>query len=294
SARKRRQLPKCVKDLYRKRWKFWKKDELPSKEEQEKWFEGILHMQRMKAATICEDVPSCSQDVKDEDPSEDSDVKEMNEARSEAENCFLSIMQKPKEEDCSMEQGNDDGIVDGAKRLLEEAHKVTSSRDELVKRVERECLRWMEKRSVTREQQLVGALAFQSSFRMLRTNTPVLAVLKAEGTDAFPVQQMSTSLGTDPECDIDLSFMSPICTAVAPHHADLVFNRVCRRFELSPVGVECVCVDGVFYSESDSTELSPSCACSSLPITPMRGTAFLRHGSIINIGCIRLIFASVF
>uniref|UniRef100_A0A0M3IAK1 PHD-type domain-containing protein n=1 Tax=Ascaris lumbricoides TaxID=6252 RepID=A0A0M3IAK1_ASCLU len=380
AGRKRHRLPRCVKDLYRKRWKFWKKEQLPSKDEQEEWkrwkfwkkeqlpskdeqeewFEMILRLQRMKAAAICQDMPSCSEEVKNEDPLEDCDMKPIDERLTRVEERIFSGVQQPKEEDCCIQPENgcqevknedpledcdmkpiderltrvEERIFSGVQqpkeedcciqpengcrifhqeeRLLNKADKVMNSRDELIKRVERECLRWMEKRTVTREQQLIGALAFQRlqqitaaskpricdqlkfDSKVLRTNVPVLAVLKAGSGDAFPVQQMRTSLGANESCDVDLTLLSPVCTAIAAHHADLVFNRVRRRFELSPVGVECICVDGVFYSESESTQLLTNCACSLLPITPMRGTAPLKHGSIINIGCVRLIFASLF
>uniref|UniRef100_F1KVK9 PHD-type domain-containing protein n=1 Tax=Ascaris suum TaxID=6253 RepID=F1KVK9_ASCSU len=312
AGRKRHRLPRCVKDLYRKRWKFWKKEQLPSKDEQEEWFEMILRLQRMKAAAICQDMPSCSEEVKNEDPLEDCDMKPIDERLTRVEERIFSGVQQPKEEDCCIQPENGCRIFHQEERLLNKADKVMNSRDELIKRVERECLRWMEKRTVTREQQLIGALAFQRlqqitaaskpricdqlkfDSKVLRTNVPVLAVLKAGSGDAFPVQQMRTSLGANESCDVDLTLLSPVCTAIAAHHADLVFNRVRRRFELSPVGVECICVDGVFYSESESTQLLTNCACSLLPITPMRGTAPLKHGSIINIGCVRLIFASLF
>uniref|UniRef100_A0A915CGU9 PHD-type domain-containing protein n=2 Tax=Parascaris univalens TaxID=6257 RepID=A0A915CGU9_PARUN len=312
AGRKRHRLPRCVKDLYRKRWKFWMKEQLPSKDEQEEWFEMILRLQRMKAAAACQEIPSCSEEVMNEDPLEGCDMKPIDERLTRVEERFFPGVQQPKEEDCCMQPENGCRIFHEEKRLLDKADKVMNSRDELIKRVERECLRWMEKGTVTREQQLVGALAFQRlqqitaaskpricdrlkfDSKVLRANVPVLAVLKAGSGDAFPVQQMRTSLGANESCDVDLTLLSPACTAIAAHHADLVFNRVRRRFELSPVGVECICVDGVFYSESESTQLRTNCACSLLPITPMRGTAPLKHGSIINIGCIRLIFASLF
>lgn len=41
-------VPECIKELYKKRWNYWKKDELPSEEEQDAWFANVIRMQKMQ------------------------------------------------------------------------------------------------------------------------------------------------------------------------------------------------------------------------------------------------------
>lgn len=61
---------------------------------------------------------------------------------------------------------------------------------------------------------------------VLKTNIPVLAVLKAPECDAFPIQKLVTTIGTNSKCDLNLTFTSPLCSAFGVHHADIVFDKV--------------------------------------------------------------------
>lgn len=55
---------------------------------------------------------------------------------------------------------------------------------------------------------------------------PVLAVLKANDMDAYPVQQVNTTIGIDSSCDFNLRKVAPLCRAIAGRHAVLLFNKV--------------------------------------------------------------------
>ncbi|MFH4973978.1 hypothetical protein AB6A40_000687 [Gnathostoma spinigerum] len=186
--------------------------------------------------------------------------------------------------------------------------------DILMKRLRRECMKWIDKAGKEhQEERLIGALALQrlqqidcqlSDFnaklpfrfnpRVLRKNRPILAVLKGKGADAFPVQQLCTTIGCGSRADVDLSQLAPMCSKIASLHGHLVFNKVCRHFELQPIGGNVVAVDGVRYSGNEPNASLPSCCCTFATIPPIAGPALLRHGCKIRIGCATLVFASLF
>ncbi|VBB34889.1 unnamed protein product [Acanthocheilonema viteae] len=125
---------------------------------------------------------------------------------------------------------------------------------------------------------------------------PVLAVLKGNDMDAYPVQQMNTAIGIDSSCDLNLRKIAPLCRAIAGRHAMLLFNKVTRRFELVLKHGNCFRVDGITYKNSDdSVKNILLCTCTgSSSVNYRHEIAYLHHGSIIDIGCARLIFASFF
>ncbi|VDK56883.1 unnamed protein product [Anisakis simplex] len=354
-GRKRHRIPKGVKDLYVKRWKFWKKDEFSTREEQGDWFDALLHMQRMRC--LADAVPSTSASsetatssridshslvsnddhVKKELITDDANKSSVSSA-SDHKFSKIKVESLDKlnldEENTKKTKSDVTSHVSDEQLLGKESddddqewevNEADGDKD-MMKRLERECVRLMSSKSRNKEQQLLGALAYQrlqqinscsnqvnstiispKQFlrfdpQVLRRNQPILAVLKADGSDAYPIQQMITSLGVDSNCLIDLSRTCSSCTAIASHHADLIFNRARRRFELSPIGMECVCVDGILYSENPTRRHLKSmnlysCSCTSSAfsqITPLSKSAPLKHGSIIKIGCIRFLFASFF
>lgn len=84
----------------------------------------ILRLQRMKAAAICQDMPSCSEEVKNEDPLEDCDMKPIDERLTRVEERIFSGVQQPKEEDCCIQPENGCRIFHQEERLLNKADKV--------------------------------------------------------------------------------------------------------------------------------------------------------------------------
>lgn len=308
-GRKRHSVPKSVKELYRKRWKYWEKEEVPVGKEQEEWFDALLRLQRMKASAILNDKKNDFED-------DGCDVKP---SSSNSAQSSYNIDYRPgsqiSSKECSRryEEKNRLTIFDIHKPNLPGSSSQIFAQDELLNRLQRECLRWMEKSTVYYEERLIGALAFQRlqqiistckprlsgelrfNQRVLKPGVPVLAVLKGDGCDPFPIQQLVTSIGSGSNSDIDLSFISPLCRATALHHADIVFNKVSRRFEMLPKQGEGIRVDGVSYSEGDFMRQNKNlCPCITNVEAFLHGAAPLRHGSVINIGCSRLIFASLF
>lgn len=61
---------------------------------------------------------------------------------------------------------------------------------------------------------------------ILQDDMPVLAVLKANDMDAYPIQQMNTTIGIDSSCDLNLRKVAPLCRAIDGRHAVLLFNKV--------------------------------------------------------------------
>lgn len=307
-GRRRVRVPKPVKELYRKRWKYWENEELPSGAEQEEWFDAVLRLQKMEAMLEC----SKQREIDSSEWKENAASCDVNGDTESGGSSVSSVSGRTCKEDGALH--NDcTGLLSVAETSSD--HCSVDCEDlivgDIVTRVGRECLRTMENPHVSREHRLMGALAFQRlqqlaslrkahcsdelkfDKRVLRANVPVLAVLKAPGCDAFPIQRLITTIGTSERCDLNLIFVSPLCSAFGVHHADIVFDKVRRRFEIHSKRGEMVLVDGVCYSDSSNGRKS-NCVCAINTNAYIRGAALLRHGSRIKIGCANFIFASFF
>ncbi|KAL4001867.1 PHD-finger family protein [Acanthocheilonema viteae] len=289
-------VPDCIKKLYETRWKRWKKDELPSEKEQDLWFRNVVRMQKMQVEL------DLSRDKTTElDEKRDISEKIPNVARESVIAETVETKQQPQSE------------------LQDDLHQQCSGLTNfvelsLLKRVRRGCLSLMEN-SENVEYRIIGSLACQRLEQLLCTaessrdikevkfekkilhdDMPVLAVLKGNDMDAYPVQQMNTAIGIDSSCDLNLRKIAPLCRAIAGRHAMLLFNKVTRRFELVLKHGNCFRVDGITYKNSDdSVKNILLCTCTgSSSVNYRHEIAYLHHGSIIDIGCARLIFASFF
>lgn len=67
-----------------------------------------------------------------------------------------------------------------------------------------------------------------------------------------------------------------------------------QKFELILKHGALARVDGIYYSINGRPAPNPCILCAADMQEMMRGSVALRHGSIIDIGCCRLIFASFF
>lgn len=79
-------------------------------------------------------------------------------------------------------------------------------------------------------------------------------------------------------------------------HVLILFFKVSRRFELLLKHGNRFRVDGITYKNNDdSTTNILLCSCTASSSANYRHEiAYLRHGSIIDIGCARLTFATFF
>ncbi|CAG9538843.1 unnamed protein product [Cercopithifilaria johnstoni] len=291
-------VPDCIKKLYETRWNHWKKDELPSEKEQDLWFRNVIRMQKMQVEL---DLSRDKSTVCGEKQDEDTCEKIPNVTRESVSAEATETKWQPHSES----QGDVHEQCSGLTNFVELS---------LLKRVRRGCLSLMEN-SESVEYRIIGSLACQRLEQLLCTaessrnikemkfekkilhdDMPVLAVLKANDMDAYPVQQVNTTIGIDSSCDLNLTKVAPLCRAIAGRHAALLFNKVTRRFELVLKHGDCFRVDGITYKSSDDSVtniLLCSCTASS-SMNYRHEIAYLHHGSIIDIGCARLIFASFF
>lgn len=157
-----------------------------------------------------------------------------------------------------------------------------------------------------------------------------LAFLKPiswDDSELILITKRTTKVGSAPACDIVLA---GDCAAISGHHLTLIFDRLEQRFELlnySPFGME---IDGVRYSMGQpsnsldhhhhqggsvdskirsflsqgkpqletTTKLTPSWPCAqcaqsnakSAALAGFDGPAQLRNGSVIRVGCVKLLF----
>uniref|UniRef100_A0A8R1Y0N9 PHD-type domain-containing protein n=1 Tax=Onchocerca volvulus TaxID=6282 RepID=A0A8R1Y0N9_ONCVO len=291
-------VPDCIKKLYETRWNRWKKDELPSEKEQDLWFKSIVRMQKMQVELdLSRDTSNDLGEKEDEDA-----FKKMPNVTEE------SMTSEPIERERQSQSKLQSDVLMQCSSL---ANFVELS---LLKRIRRGCLSLMEN-SDSVEHRIIGSLACQRLEQLLCTaessrdikrvkfekkilhdDMPVLAVLKGNDMDAYPVQQMNTTIGIDSSCDFNLRKIAPLCQAIAGRHAVLLFNKVSRRFELLLKHGDRFRVNGITYRNSDDSitnMLLCSCTASS-NVNYRHEIAYLHHGSIIDIGCARLIFASFF
>ncbi|KAM3724186.1 PHD finger protein [Dirofilaria immitis] len=291
-------VPECIKKLYKTRWNRWKKNELPSEKEQDLWFKNIVRMQKIQVEL---DLSRDTSSDLGEKQNHDTLMKIPNVTNESVAAEATKKGQQPQSElqnDVLMQCSGLANFVDLS----------------LLKRIRRGCLSLMEN-SESVEYRIIGSLACQRLEQLLCTmessrdikrmkferkvlhdDMPVLAVLKASDMDAYPVQQMNTTIGTDSSCDFNLRKVAPLCRAIAGRHAVLLFNKVSRRFELLLKHGDRFRVDGITYRNSDDSIkniLLCSCTASS-NVNYEHEIAYLHHGSIIDIGCVRLIFASFF
>ncbi|KAF8358676.1 athp-1 [Pristionchus pacificus] len=160
----------------------------------------------------------------------------------------------------------------------------------------------------------------------------ILAVIARESDPSagVPIQKGVTTVGTKDGMDVRVRSS---CRNIAPNHATIVFEKVTQRFELLPEGVEVVRVDGIDYgmevdqepstiermnvnddSDEDEDEgrmdiiprkrrelttkdvkMMKRCTCHLIKREGrVTQAAQLSHGSIIEIGCERFVFASFF
>uniref|UniRef100_A0A0R3RG15 PHD-type domain-containing protein n=1 Tax=Elaeophora elaphi TaxID=1147741 RepID=A0A0R3RG15_9BILA len=290
-------VPACIKRLYETRWNRWKKDELPSEEEQDLWFRNIVRMQRMQVELdLSRDTSTDSDEKQDEDASENTPniaKKSLIVGTTDTKRKSQSEAQSSVHMQC-----------------LNLSNFVEPS---LLKRIRRGCLSLMEN-SESMEYRVIGSLACQRLEQLLCTaessrnikgvkfekkilhdDMPVLAVLKANDMDAYPVQKVNTTIGVDPSCDLNLRKVAPFCRAIVGRHAVLLFNKVTRRFELVLKHGDRFRVDGITYKNRDDIFTNILCSCTASGAANYRHEiAYLHHGSIIDIGCARLIFASFF
>ncbi|EFO21550.1 PHD-finger family protein [Loa loa] len=291
-------VPDCIKKLYETRWNRWKKDELPSEKEQDLWFENIVRMQKMQVELdLSRDSRADLSEKQDENASE-----KMPDITRE-----VLIVEAGETEQQHQSKSQNDVHMQcyGLANFIEPS---------LLKRIRRGCLSLMEN-SQSVEYRIIGSLACQRleqllcaaessrnitelkfEKKILHNDMPVLAVLKASGMDAYPIQQVKTTIGTDSSCDFNLRKVAPLCRAIAGRHAVLLFNKVSRRFELLLKHGDRFRVNGITYRNSDDCTtniLLCSCTASS-SANYSHEIAYLHHGSIIDIGCTRLIFASFF
>ncbi|VDO32946.1 unnamed protein product [Onchocerca flexuosa] len=291
-------VPDCIKKLYEMRWNRWKKDELPSEKEQDLWFKSIVRMQKMQVELdLSRDTSTDLGEKQDEET-----FKKMPNVTKE------SVTSEPTEREQQSQSKLQSDVLTQCSGL---ANFVELS---LLKRIRRGCLSLMEN-SESVEHRIIGSLACQRLEQLLCTSEssrdikrvkfekkilhddmPVLAVLKGNDMDAYPVQQMNTTIGVDSSCDLNLRKIAPLCHAIAGRHAVLLFNKVSRRFELLLKHGDRFRVNGITYRNSDDSipkMLLCSCTASS-NVNYRHEIAYLRHGSIIDIGCARLVFASFF
>ncbi|VIO90825.1 PHD-finger family protein [Brugia malayi] len=291
-------VPECIKELYETRWNQWKKDELPSEKEQDLWFRNIVRMQKMQVELdLCGDRSTDLDEKQDEDNSKKPDITKESATAGTTETG--QQRQLESQNDVHMQ-------CSGLANFVELP---------LLKRIRRGCLSLMENPETT-EYRIIGSLAYQRLEQLLCTakssrnikrlkfekkilhdDLPVLAVLKANDMDAYPIQQMNTTIGIDSLCDFNLREVAPLCRAIAGRHALLLFNKVSRRFELLLKHGDRFRVDGITYRNSDdsSTNIPSLCSCTATnSVNYKHEIAYLHHGSIIDIGCARLIFASFF
>uniref|UniRef100_A0A915PXS1 PHD-type domain-containing protein n=1 Tax=Setaria digitata TaxID=48799 RepID=A0A915PXS1_9BILA len=289
-------VPDCIKKLYETRWNRWKKDELPSEEEQDLWFKNIVRMQKMQVELDLSRDTSIDLDQKQDKTNPEKSLNVVEDS-STSETAELRL--QPESEN------NVHVRCSALANFLEPS---------LLKRIRRGCLSMMEN-SRNMEHRIIGSLACQRleqlvctaessrnikgtkfEAKVLHEDIPVLAVLKANDMDAYPVQQVTTSIGVDLSCDFNLRKVAPLCRAIAGRHAVLLFNKVSRRFELVLKHGDHFRVDGITYRNSDDGTANVFlCSCASLNNANYKHEiAYLRHGSVIDIGCARLIFASFF
>ena len=309
-GRRRVHVPKAVKELYRKRWKYWENEELPTGEEQEEWFNAILRLQKMEALLdFSRDRTADASEWK-----ENASKCEVNGDTETGESSASNISNGVFKDDESL-HNSCGGVLSAAETLSDQCvvdgHYEEYIVGDLVTRVGRECLKAMEDPNLKHEHKLMGALAFQRlqqiasmrkarsseelkfDKRVLKINVPVLAVLKTPACDAFPIQRLITTIGTSDRCDLNLTYASPICNAFGVHHADIVFDKIRRRFEIHSKRGEIVIVDGVCYTDNANSRKS-NCVCAVTTDAFIRGAAPLKHGSHIKIGCANFVFASFF
>ncbi|VDK75218.1 unnamed protein product [Litomosoides sigmodontis] len=289
-------VPDCIKKLYETRWNRRKKNELPTEKEQDLWFKNIVRMQKMQVELDLS-----------RDQSPDVGEKQGEGASEKIRNDTKELV--PSETVQSKRQPQVELKDDVRKQCSGLANFVELS---MLKRVRRGCLSLMEN-SESVENRIIGSLACQRLEQLLCTaessqnikkvkfekkilhdDVPVLAVLKANDMDAYPVQQVNTTIGIDPCCDLNLREVAPLCRAIAGRHAVLLFNKVTRRFELLLKHGDRFRVDGITYKNSDDS-VTNVCSCTaSSNVNYRHEIAYLHHGSTIDIGCARLIFASFF
>ncbi|VDM97766.1 unnamed protein product, partial [Thelazia callipaeda] len=289
-------VPECIKKLYQKRWKQLQKREFPTEKEQNLWFEGLVRMQKMQAKL---DLSGGSNSYSREKHGK-SVFEKMNFVRESASKETPKIEVKHR-----IESRND--VISQCSSLQDFVEP------SFLRRIRQKSLSLMEN-SDNLEYRIIGSLAYQrleqlisnmessKSIReakfekeILRDNMPVLAVLKAPNVDAYPVQKINSLLGTDSVCDFNLRKAAPQCQAIAKRHATLLFNKVSRRFELLLKQGYQFRVDEITYRNILHSTNNVVCAClTSGDINYNHEVAYLHHGSVIDIGCVRLIFASFF
>lgn len=159
----------------------------------------------------------------------------------------------------------------------------------------------------------------------------ILGVIANErdASAATPIQKLIVTVGTGKGMDVRVR---SVCKRIASHHATIVFDTVSQRFELITCGVEAVRVDGINYGvparysshkerdiiyeeamDKEETTKGPANKGEASSTTVSKGetvhaclchlrkregrvcqAAQLKHGSIIEFGCERFVFASFF
>uniref|UniRef100_A0A1I7Y7K6 PHD-type domain-containing protein n=1 Tax=Steinernema glaseri TaxID=37863 RepID=A0A1I7Y7K6_9BILA len=297
---RRRSVPKAVKEMYKKRWTHPSDQMLATEEERDEWLASVLELSRVQTVADCQTEKDSERIVKmevDEEPGPSSEPVE------------------PKPSEIPRTSVTKDG-----RRTI----RKTKLDGPFVRRLRKRCVDYLtdEDRGGDEEEYLLHVLAFQrleqlsksrpvldveqqvqkavrksGALRLdpehLISKRTVLAVLKIDNLDPIPIQTARLTIGWSTG-DINLVKTGIFCCAIEDSHVDLVFDRIRCRFEMIPRQLARISVDGVTFA-LDEMRRARRCPCEAAETTPMvGGSVVLRHGSVIRIGCVQMVFATNF
>ncbi|KAK0416373.1 hypothetical protein QR680_012446 [Steinernema hermaphroditum] len=318
SGTRRRTVPKAIKEMYKRRWTNPREEIMSTEDERDEWLASVLEFSRIQTVADChaEKAAESSQIVKmevdDEDEHENHKAGPSTEREAEEE---VEDM-KPSISELSRTTVSKDGRrtirktkMDGQfiKRLrkrcvdyLTDEAKAAGGDEEYMVRV-LACQR-LEQLTKARpvldiDEQIEKAVRKSGSVRLdpehLISHRTVLAVLKIDNLDPIPVQKAKLTIGWSTG-DILLYKTGIFCAAIEECHVDLVFDRIRCRFEMIPQQLARISVDGVTFA-LDKTGRGARCPCEAGEATPMvGGSVALKHGSVVRVGCVKMIFATSF
>ncbi|TKR77188.1 hypothetical protein L596_018205 [Steinernema carpocapsae] len=318
SETRRRTVPKAVKELYKKRWTNPRDEIFATEDERDEWIASVLELKRAQTEVDC--FAAKAEEVKMEVD------EETNNEEHEAEKAGTST-------ECEEEETEEDvkpSVSRLSKAIITRDGRRTIRKSKLdsnyIKRLRQQCIDYITEEANLEnggeDEYMIRVLAYQRLDQLVKSrpvldideqieravrksgslrldpehlieNRTVLGVLKIDNLDPIPIQKAKLTIGWSVG-DILLFKSGVFCPVIEECHVDLIFDRIRSRFELIPRELARITVDGVTYA-LDKTRRPQRCACEAGECLPMvGGSVALKHGSVIRVGCVKMIFATNF